>query len=344
MEGIGNASTHENGNITWIIDNADIDEFYGGGINAAHPVEGNILTKISNSYVTQFCGGPKFGDMNSNRMVKTDAANCTFGKYFGAGYGGNSYSRRAPYNKNSIINIDWNQWISEEYLQDYNSSFGGVSTQIDYQFLPLSDNTKNVARLWIEYVSFSLSNTYNVTSTLTDFTVLSNFYGGGNLGKVNGSVNSTLDNTTVHGSVYGAGYSATLPKVVVMSLAGFNKEPSYDENLGAFFEPEWPDTLEFSWEHGATVNATSNAINTTTKTLYTREDLTTLGTVENDAILTIMGNSTVLGSVFGGGEQSAVNHNTQVTVKDHTKVHGNVYGGGNLGIVHGNTKVILNGN
>ena len=39
MEGIG--TSDDKGNITWIIDHADIKEFYGGGINYAKPVNGN---------------------------------------------------------------------------------------------------------------------------------------------------------------------------------------------------------------------------------------------------------------------------------------------------------------
>lgn len=108
MEGIGNASTHANGNITWLIDNADIKEFYAGGINAARIAEGNLYTCITNSHVGRFYGGPKFGDMNSGRTVKTTANECTFGFFFGAGYGGNSYYTAAPGNFTHISD----PWIS----------------------------------------------------------------------------------------------------------------------------------------------------------------------------------------------------------------------------------------
>ena len=48
------------------------------------------MTVITNSRVDQFCGGPKFGIMNSDKKVVTNATNCTFRTFFGAGYGGNS--------------------------------------------------------------------------------------------------------------------------------------------------------------------------------------------------------------------------------------------------------------
>ena len=109
MQGLGKTGGADNtGNIVWQIDNADIDEFYAGGTNAAHIAEGNITTVISNSRVDLFCGGPKFGDMNTGKTVVTNATNCTFRTFFGAGYGGNSYNRRYPKNKSSETgNINW---------------------------------------------------------------------------------------------------------------------------------------------------------------------------------------------------------------------------------------------
>ena len=127
MEGIGNANGGNNtGNIVWQIQNADIHEFYS--------------TTITDSYVDIFCGGPKFGDMSANKTVHTKATGCTFGTYFGAGYGGNSYSRYAPSNQNNVTNINWNNWLNGQYKQEYNATYGGVSTQFNYQFLPMSDN------------------------------------------------------------------------------------------------------------------------------------------------------------------------------------------------------------
>jgi len=53
----------------------------------------------------------------------------------------------------------------------------------------------------------------------------------------------------------------------------------------------------------------------------------------------------VAGSVFGGGEESAVGGSSpvevQVILEGDTQVTGNVFGGGNKGAVTGNTSVIL---
>ena len=370
MQGIGVAANNT-GNIIWQIDNADIDEFYAGGMNAAHKAEGNIWTVISNSRVDQFCGGPKFGDMNTNKTVVTNATNCTFRTFFGAGYGGNSYNRKYPKNKDQVTNLTnptWDGWVSTEYTKIYDATYYGVQTRIDYQFLPNSGNTNNVARLFVDYVSFSLATTRDVTSKLTGCTItkgplgrldlsygLGNFYGGGSLGKVAGPVKSTLTNCTVEGNVFGAGYSATKPTVAVMNNS-FQTQPHYDENLGAYLEAKLPATVSYSWEHAETVNSTETAINTTAHKLYTTVNLekSNLGSVAGNVTLTLTtsgndgkttigtANDTTTGHVYGGGEESYVTgsgNKVTVNLKGKTEVLGNVYGGGDRGVVEGNTEV-----
>ena len=392
IEGIGNASTHANGNIVWQIQNADIEEFYGGGINAAKPFEGSITTVITGSHVKRFCGGPKFGDMNSDKTVITTATNCTFGSFFGAGYGGNSYYRAAPGNFTGArdpwdqYNVNWNAWIAgttkgvevnsgnysngdkyEGYDQTYNSHFGGVSTRFDYQFLPQSGNEYNVARLFLDFVTFSLATTRNVTSTLTGCTITGNFYGGGSLGKVDGNITSTLTNCTVRGSVFGGGYDATRPTVEVMSTAGFDTPPEYNTNTGAFIPAAKPynTSIEYTWAQRATVNSTETAIDKDSHILYTTKDLTTLGQVTGNVELNILGNTLVegqavdyegnptggdRGGVFGGGDASAVLGNATVTINATALQDGAaynaycVYGGGNIASVGGNSTVNLQGN
>ena len=348
QEGIGDASK-KTGNITWQIDNADISEFYGGGINAAKPATGNIATVISNSRVNQFCGGPKFGDMTKTQSftatVTTTATKCTFGTYFGAGYGGNSYSREAPSNQNNKMNIDWNSWIKSNYKQEYKAAYGGVSTQFNYQFLPMSGNADNVCRIFIEYVKFTLATCNNVTSSLTECTITGKFYGGGSLGKVDGDVTSTLTDCTLKGNVFGAGFSASLPTVEVDDINGFETEPYYYEGLGTYRTGVWRPTTTYTWQHANTVNSTATAIDKTNHILYTTENLekSNLGSVAGSVSLTLDGTTSVTGNVFGGGEQSYVTgaeNTVTVTLKGDTKVGGNVFGGGDQGNVQG--KAVVN--
>ena len=373
MEGIGDATNHTNGNIFWQIDHADITDFYGGGMNAANPAQGNIRTIIRNSYVGNFYGGPKFGNMESGRTVKTTATDCNFGFFYGAGYGGNSYSRFTPQNTNNIDGDygenKWNSFVNNNFKHNYRSDYGGVETQIDYQYIPMSNNYQNVARLWVECVKFSLAKTHGVTSELTGCTITNNFYGGGRLGKVEGDVVSKLTNCKVGGNVYGAGYSATLEDVEVMNTGGFKKAPKYDPQSGVFQEPEFPDAVTYTWEYSATeVTNTTTAILTDDTNnkhiLYTHEDIRkeqyNLGSVEGNVTLEINGtadspNGTTIGTsgdattgyVYGGGEESAVKNNPSsedpaqvtVTLKGKTTVLGSVFGGGNKGLVQGSTKV-----
>ena len=337
MEGLGKANGADNtGNITWQVQNADIREFFAGGINAAQPVTGNLSTTITGGYIELYCGGPKFGDMSVGKTATTTATGCTFGTFFGAGYGGNSYSRQAPYNHNNIINFphnnaqagndaSWNAWLSRFYTQSYNSTYGGVSTQFNYQFLPMSGNADNCARIFVEYVKFSLATCRDVTTTLTGCTILNDYYGGGSLGAVNGPASSTLDSCTVNGNVYGAGFSASLPTVEVDSI-GFRVEPYYYDALGTYRTGVKGATTTYTWEHGNSIG-----IDKPNHILYTTEDLTTLGQVMGDVLLTITGNSHILGDVYGGGALSNANtdanNNTTVNILGGT-YDGNIYGGG----------------
>ena len=354
MDGIGHPTNHTKGNITWIIDNADIKEFYAGSFNADKPAQGNLHTIVNGGHIDLFCGGPKFGDMNSGRTVTTTATGCTFGTFFGAGYGGNSYSREAPRNHSGIINFphtdtqnppgsdeSWNSWLQKYYKQAYNATYGGISTQFSYQFIPESGNAKNVARIFVEYVKFSLATTRSVTSNLKHCTITGNFYGGGSLGKVDGNVTSVLDSCIVNGSVFGAGYSASRPTVAVDSL-GFRMEPYYYEDLGTYRTGVKGVTTSYTWEERTTIG-----IDKTNHILYTTEDLseTNLGSVEGNAILTLQGTTRVEGNVYGGGDQSVVKGankgNTTVILKGKANVLGNVYGGGNKGAVSGSSQVLI---
>ena len=377
MEGLGKANGADNtGNITWQVQNADINEFYAGGINADKPVQGNLSTVVEGGYIKLFCGGPKFGDMSTGKTVTTTATGCTFDTFFGAGYGGNSYSREAPRNHNNIVNFphndkegagndaSWDAWLKRFYKQEYSSTYGGVSTQFNYQFLPMSSNVDNVARIFVEYVKFSLATTRSVSSTLTNCTINENFYGGGSLGKVAGTITSTLDGCTVKGNVFGAGFSANLPKVKV-DYIGFKTEPHYYEELGTYRTGEKYDDnadeehkpKEYSWEYRATVNSTDTAIDKDDKILYTSVDIRpeshNLGSVDGDVNLTLKGTTKVgtlqgstvkadTGNVFGGGQSSYVTgaaHTVTVNIEGDTDVYGNVFGGGDQGNVEGSTKV-----
>jgi hypothetical protein len=334
------------GDVTWVINHADITSFYGGGINSLKAITGDITTTIKNSRVDFFCGGPKFGDMTATKTVTTTATDCTFGTFFGAGYGGTAILRECPsaYNLYQNKNYDWGSWINGSYDKSdadaYRGKFNsgkGVSCGYEHEFF--AGSSGNVGRLYLQYASFSLAQTEDVSSTLTGCTVLNNFYGGGSLGAVVGSATSTLIDCDVNGNVYGAGFSAKIPKVAVLPLGGFITAPYYNEATGVYENTVYRDTVEYKWVHVGTLNNKAQALDDDDHTIKTTKDLDGLGTVSGDITLTLKGNTHVLGSVFGGGEESSVTGDITVTLQGETHVEGSVYGGGDEGPVNGNTSV-----
>ena len=372
VEAAGASLEQINGDVHWQIYNADIDEFFGGGTNDAKPIKGDITTDIYNSNVGLFCGGPKFGNMQTGKEVTTNAEGCIFGKYFGAGYGGTSLSRKKYYDTTTT---DWPGWAGK-YVDDrgkyfdgnttsapgdskYGKKGPGVATDMDYEFFVWSPGNTG-GRFFVKYATFSLAQCNDVSSTLKKCTVKTNFYGGGNLGKVVGTATSVLEDCTVNGSVYGAGYSASLPTVEVRD-GGFVNNPNYNKQSGMFEPAELSGTTTFTWQNagaaGKTLTNGQSGSDLENHILYTNTELTGLGEVAKTD-LTITGTTTVGESVYGGGEESGVGGDTEVSVTGGTigttgkggATWGNVYGGGKgkendvtAGLVKGNTNINISG-
>lgn len=355
------------GNVTWLINAADITSFFGGGINDANPITGHVSTTIKNSWVTEFYGGPKFGNMQSNKEVTTVADNCHFVKFYGAGHGGSSFNRIGveDYTYNSSVNFTgWNDWVNTFYERSYQTSqltniphantpvgsepVNGISTSYEYEYFFYSGGhiQKKVARFYINIATLSLASTKNVTSTLTGCTI-GDFYGGGRLGEVNGDVNSTLTDCTVTGDVFGSGYSGAAPTVDVtprensLGNVGFEVKPDYNNTANVFNDEQVavPTPVPYTWNddpinfdlannnYFATVNGQN--------LIYTTQPLNNLGTVSGNATLTINGNSVVMGDVYGGGALSSSNtEGGKCTVNINGGTYGvvenNVVSGGNI--------------
>ena len=373
-EAAGASLEQIDGDVHWQIYDADIDNFFGGGINDAKPIKGDITTDIYNSHVTLFCGGPKFGNMQGTKKVTTNAEGCTFDKFFGAGYGGLSYSKKKYYDNTSPA---WGTTLQGYFTTDrgkyfdglhtnakesggtsdqYGKKGPGVATDFDYEFFVWSSG-KTGGRFFVKFASFSLAQCNDVESNLKNCIINENFYGGGNLGKVTGTATSELEDCTVKGNVYGAGYSATLPKIDVRS-GGFTKTPNFNSSSGMFEPGTYSDTEKYTWKQVAKYPDDGGDGFDGKQVITTQNiSLTNLGSVGN-TVLTIKGNTTVGGSVYGGGEESGVTGNTEVKVTGGTigttdeggAEYGNVYGGGKgkadeklAGLVKGNTTVTISG-
>ena len=346
-----------NGDVTWFIEQADIDNFYGGGINDKKPITGSITVTIKNSRVGTYCGGPKFGNMKPEKTVSTTANNCQFDTFYGAGYGGTSYyrylwnlSNSGGHNKFNSVNYNWNgtDWIANVDNGYHSNSRGkyvegqGILVGYEYEHFEGS-STNTVARLYMLYASLSLAQTNNVTSTLTGCKITGNFYGGGNLGSVSGNINSKLSNCQISGDVFGAGYLGTPPSLSVFNPEGFSTVPNYNTSTGVFEAGVYPQSKTFTWSSkGSTAVSETLVEDDEGKWIHTDEDLTDLGKVTGSTTLIIDGSTEVFGEVYGGGESSEATGNVVVNV-DNGTLSKDVYGGGKNGDVAGNITMNVNG-
>ena len=207
----------------------------------------------------------------------------------------------------------------------------------------------------MKFASFSLATCNDVESNLKGCTVEQDFYGGGSYGEVKGKATSVLDDCTVLGNVFGGGYSAQLPKINVRNEV-FIKVPNFNKYSGMFEPAEVSTSMtECDWEMASEVGITlrnnqsgSHLTGDAPYYVCTDVDLHNLGKV-GETDLTVKGNTSVAGNVFGGGDESAISAsatatgNTKVTIEkndnNETPTISYVYGGGNTADVDGSTEV-----
>ncbi len=339
-------------------------------------VKGNIDVTIDSSIVVKYCGGPKFGDMvydeanpANSKTITTRATGTTFTYYYGGGNGGTSY---VQYDKTDVTGdygvstgtYNWNGTGNNQgHLNNYNPGAyrnGGNNYMADYdmEIVNTSAGTESgeaVCRTYFYAAQFSATNTGPISNTLTGCKVLKNFYGAGNLGGVYGDVISELTDTEVDSLAFGAGFSASIPQVTI-----YNRDktpPTIDIHTG-IITPQLEGTkTTYTWTNETSLGGTSLSTNSPAvlnpngdgiNYFFTTISLQNLGTVSGNVTLTIKGSSVIgtegeanTGNVYGGGDQSAVTHNTTVKLQGSAHVLGNVYGGGNEGEVSGNSSVTI---
>ena len=216
-------------------------------------------------------------------------------------------------------------------------------------------------RTYTHWAQFGTTSTGKTISVLDSCIIDSNFYGGGNLGNVSDSVISNLTRCTIKGSVFGGGFSGKIepfrihdknstvfPRINDAGVMenGYLKYLKNDDGSDRYYT--WSNVREP--DHDTATHATFQGEDGKWY-CYTRVSLQGLGAVSGNVRLTIDGSTTVgtetspgvlkagTGNVYGGGDDSAVNGNTEVIIKGNTRVLGNVYGGGNNGTVGGNSEV-----
>ena len=371
IAGAGNEAVKNS--VYFEIDHSIIGEFYGGGINANNPVARSVNVVINNSLVNKYCGGPRIGTC---KTVITEAKGTVFNYYFGGGNGGTNLYRDEIYDNNvndmpsdfSGSTYGWSgfnpistQGATATYSADY-----GYHAEFEFEVFNQSNGINNeaVVRTYRHWAQFGKTSTLNVSNTLDDCTVKNNFYGGGNLGNVNGNVTTTLTNCNIIGNAYGGGFSASIPSFPVhdKNKVSFPKRDAagvcHNGSVG-YRTDEENNIIKYTWCYK---NPETNVVLpsgvvipsgvSTSKPAfqydgkwycYTTETLENLGAISGNTSITVEGNTSIQGHVFGAGDASKVMGDTFVHIKERAKVLGNVYGGGNMGEVGGNTKVVVNG-
>ena len=341
------------GDVTFKIDHAIINEFYGGGINANKPISGNIDVTIDHSLVEKYCGGPMFGDMAQGKTVTTRATGTTVGVFYGAGNGGTNYRLAETHDNQG--NETWftlDNWNWDKYTPAAYTGTGTNDYQAKYEFELMTGDPgdsywdgKSVCRFYRYAGQFAVTATHDVSSTLTDCVVKTDFYGGGNLGGVNGNVTSLLRNTHVFGSAYGGGFSAAVPTIDVYTKDSSVVPPQLNDITNVITPAVYGPYTRYYWTNetslgGQTLSTSNPAVTVDgVNYFYTNKSLQNLGAVSGSTSITVNGTSVIEGNLFGAGNESVVMSNTDAVVDEDAWVKGSVYGGGNIANIEGNTMV-----
>lgn len=368
-----NGSNPISGDIEVTINNSRVDKYCGGpkvGNMAGH----KITTNATGTTFGVFYGGGNGGNSYYRQLQQdSDRPSANIGTWDTYKEGNNWYK----YNWNGFNPLNLIDGTAAQYDDDgTNKENKGFHAEYEFEVFNQSNGLTDeiTQRGFIKWIQFGITTTGDVESTLENCKVLGNFYGGGNLASVSGDVSSTLTNTQVDGSVFGAGYSAAIPTFQVQNKGG-KTFPSIND-AGVITDgsiPYAPTVYEWTNDdnngEATKTNPTySKEVGGETKWYcYTWNSLENLGAVTGNVTLTVNGNTVadangkvmkVDGSVYGGGEESAVEGNTEVTVKGGTigttgsggAEYGNVYGGGkgkeddvSAGLVRGSTNVSISG-
>ena len=329
-----------NGDVVVKMDHSRVKDFYGGGVNSIpSQISGDIKVTVNNSLIDFYCGGPKFGSMAEGKTVTTEATGTRFGKFYGAGYGGTSFYIANVLNTTPSSTIFNNGSYSGLYTS-FEKTGNGYATNYHLEHFSYAGGTATyiVSRFYRHYASLTFAQTNNVVSVLNNCIIDGDFYGGGSQGVVNGDITSTLIDCDIKGSAYGAGFSAAIPVCEVRRdlPTGFSE---MNANSGVFEKVALPAVEKYKWANDI------DAVDHTAKLIPTDLDLKGLGTATGKIQIVIGGDSEIAGSVFGGGNMSKVNGQTEIIIDGAgVVIDDSVFGGGNEAQVDGNTHVhIKNG-
>lgn len=352
-----NGSKPVTGNIDVTINNSLVGKYCGG------PKVGP-MTEVSTGVL---------------KTVKTNATGTTFGVFYGGGNGGTSFYRQRKRDNTGTFPTAADNWEGFDAFNPLNQVPGitavydngtekkGYHAEYEFEVFNSSNGLKSgedVIRAYCRWAQFGTTTTGNVTNNLTDCTITGDFFGGGNLANVTGSVNTTLKGEThIYGSAFAGGYSASIPSFRVhdkstVRIPAKDSAGNVAEQGSLDYYQDGGKDRYYTWcykNKSGKVFPEGVVIPTGTTTtnnpafpyegkwyVLTTVSLEGLGAVSGNTSMTIEDGSTIDGNVYGGGDASKVDGNTEVNLLKGS-VTGDVYGGGNVADVNGDTRLHLLG-
>ena len=346
------------------INNAYVNNCYGGGFADTSWIKKGITFRINNSRIGTIYGGPKYGTVASSLDIIINDSELNY--VYGGGYGGTEYftipaARYVNTNDNVNVGKYYNTYTSSNsvytlWLPSIPASMTGGREKnksfkvVDYKSKVYSHNGVKKTSVDDILAYLSLSSAPKITFSVSNSKVNHDIYGGGNRGVVTGDIRFELYNVTVMGSIFGAGVSSATDTVKVNTSGSMYNPPFF--NYAIDNEYQTPTTTEYTWLYDSSYSEYGTytvAIDTSGKTIQTAINKE-LGLVEaGDIYINLSGDDTgkypmyVDHDVYGGGDKSNVRLTNEIhlNINDGVHVHGNVYGGGNLHDVTANTNVIV---
>lgn len=313
------------------------------------------------------------------KTVKTNATGTTFGVFYGGGNGGTSYYRQKKRDNTGTFPTaaaNWegfsafnplNQVPGTNAVYDNGNEKKGYHAEYEFEVFNSSNGLKSgedVIRAYCRWAQFGTTTTGNVTNNLTDCTITGDFFGGGNLANVTGNVNTILKGAThIYGSAFAGGYSASIPSFRVhdkstVRIPAKDSAGNVAEQGSLDYYQDGGKDRYYTWcyknksgkvfPEGVVIPPGTTTTNNPAFQfegkwyVLTTVSLEGLGAVSGNTSMTIEDGSTIDGNVYGGGDASKVDGNTEVNLLKGS-VNSDIYGGGNVADVGGNTKVFLLG-
>lgn len=348
------------GDVKVLADHIIADEFYGGGINPniTYTIKGSIDITLDSSIIHKtYAAGPKFGTMQNEKTVTTHATGTSFGEYYGAGIGGTGKVRYGLKDAGTSYTYYKDAYNGGDYKEGkWNTN--GIDGDYEFEFLPWSTSIQFCYRFSTYRLELSKAMTNGVESVLKGCTIHNNYYGGGYVGKVQGTAKSTLEDCIVEGSVFAGGNSSAIPTAKVYPM--LTEKDDFPKFVGGTFIDVDKNKIAtpkvYTWNTWASAPGTTGNplyVNNTDMTIYTSQSLNDMGQCTKTD-LTLSGNTVVYGSVYGGGNEAETgdpnvadddehkpDHYTEVLVKDSVHVMGDVVAAGRKGKLTGSSSLTI---